>query len=428
MAGQIIPRGDRTWMVRVFIGRDPMTGKRKYEGQTVHGTKKDAQKKLNEALSKIDKGEYVPNSSRISVSSLLDDLLSDYRVNGTDADGIEKKRLENHVRPFFGRMLASKVGTSEIQRYIEERRSGPVSDGTPAGRRAGAASNATINRELALLRHAFYLGSEHEPPKVARVPRISMLAEDNVRKGFFEHEAFLAIRIHLSEEIRPVVIFAYYTGCRKGEILKLLWSQIDFTERVVRLEPGETKNEEGRMIPLAPELYETLVMLKEQRDRLWPDSPWMFSRAGKRIHDFRDAWESACEKAGLVDAEGEPEKLFHDLRRTGVRNLIRSGVPEKVAMMISGHKTRAVLDRYNIVDERDLKDAARKLGEYLSRKPRSRRAPQPIRKHRRPRSTGSLWCSEMKAWHTNRHTSIARKNNNHIKFLDSQRDFSRSIG
>jgi integrase len=137
---------------------------------------------------------------------------------------------------------------------------------------------------------------------------------------------------------------------------------------VVRLEPGETKNDEGRTIPLVPQLYEVLRCEREIRDQFYPRSPWVFSRSGKQILDFRDAWAAACRTVGMVGLDGKPEKLFHDLRRTGVRNLIRSGVSEKVAMMISGHKTRAVLDRYDIVDERDLKAAADKLGRYLERK------------------------------------------------------------
>jgi integrase len=141
-------------------------------------------------------------------------------------------------------------------------------------------------------------------------------------------------------------------------------------ERVVRLHPGETKNDEPRVIPLAPELYDMLVMQKAIRDRDYPSCPWVFYREGQPITDWnlRSAWETACKAVGFVDDAGKATKVFHDLRRSGIRNLVRAGVPERVAMQISGHKTRAVFDRYNIVSEGDLKDAARRLGEYLAQK------------------------------------------------------------
>lgn len=371
MPGQIIPRGERAWLVRVYVGRDPQTGKRKYEGHTVHGTKKDAQSYLNGKMRERDLGTYA-SVQRTSMGTLFDDLLADYKINGKCYDWAEGKVRVN-LRPYFGSMKAASIGTTVVRQYIEhrqqpEKRVYTDEQGRKREREYGPAANATINRELALLRRAFNLGKMATPPKVGAVPHIPMLAENNVRKGFFEHDAFLAVRRALPEEIRPVIAFAYFTGCRKGEILGLQWPQVDLSEQAVRLEPGETKNNEGRMIPLVSELYQVLAMQKETHDRCWPESPWVFSRAGKPILEFKNAWAAACKSAGLVDAEGEPAKLFHDLRRTGVRNLIRAGVPERVAMTISGHKTRAVFDRYNIVSESDLKDAARRLGEYLAHK------------------------------------------------------------
>ena len=123
------------------------------------------------------------------------------------------------------------------------------------------------------------------------------------------------------------------------------------------------------MIPLAPDLYEVLKMQKSIRDERYPNCPWVFFRGGEQILDFRGGWEEACKAAGLWNAEtGKPTKLFHDLRRTGVRNLVRAGVPEAVAMRISGHKTRSIFERYNIVTEADLKSAAQRLGAYIKAK------------------------------------------------------------
>ncbi len=370
MPGQIIQRGERTWLVRVYVGRDQQTGKRRYEGHTVHGVKKDAQTYLNGKMRERDLGMYA-SVQHTRMDTLLDGLLADYKINGKCYEWAESKVRVN-LRPYFGGMKAAAIGTDQIRKYIAHRQQPETriyGDGEKKRKREyGPATNATINRELALLRRAFNLGRMATPPKVGVVPFIPMLAENNVRKGFFEYEAFLALRLALPEEIRPVITFAYYTGCRKGEILGLRWAQVDLAERVVRLEPGETKNGEARTIPLVADLYEVLKLQKETREHYFPKSPWVFSRAGEPILEFKNAWESACKAAGLVDESGEPAKLFHDLRRTGVRNLVRAGVPERVAMMISGHKTRSVFDRYNIVSESDLKDAARRLGDYMAHK------------------------------------------------------------
>jgi integrase len=166
--------------------------------------------------------------------------------------------------------------------------------------------------------------------------------------------------------LRPVVTFAYYTGWRKREILSLKWNQVDLAAKAVRLDPGTTKNREGRTIALDGELLEVIQGQWERRKvaEIPGQSPtllcpYVFHREGKPIRDFRGAWETACGEAKLTG------RLFHDFRRTAVRNMVRAGVPERVAMMVSGHKTRSVFDRYNIVSEEDLKEAARKTWAHV---------------------------------------------------------------
>lgn len=312
---------------------------------------------------------------KTTVDQLLDDVLLDYRTNGK-AVRFARAAIEHHVRPYFRGRRATAVTTAAIKKYVEFRRSSDQGTRPYRGRLNEVkqipikpACNATINRELALLEHGFYLGWNSTPRRVGSVPHIPMLDERNVRKGFFEHDQFLAMRAALPEYLRPVLTFAYYTGCRRGEILALQWSQVDLIERVVRLEPGTTKNDEARNLPLTTELYETLAMQKSIKDTRFPGCPWVFfNESGGKIGRFQRSWKTACEAAGLAPTNGEPERLFHDLRRSGVRNLIRAGVPESVAMRISGHKTRSVFERYNIVSERDLHEAARKLETYVAGK------------------------------------------------------------
>jgi integrase len=119
-----------------------------------------------------------------------------------------------------------------------------------------------------------------------------------------------------------------------------------------------TKNREGRTFPFTAELRSLLVEQEKAHDRLARKGrivPFVFHRNGERIFSIQRAWAAACVAAGC------PGRIPHDLRRTAVRNMVRRGVPERVAMALTGHKTRSVFERYNIVSEGDLRGAARLL-------------------------------------------------------------------
>jgi integrase len=274
---------------------------------------------------------------RVRFDELVEDYLTDYRINNKRTLN-KAERCARYLLKEFEGMRVTDISTPRIKQYIQKR----MDEGI---------SNATINRELAALKRMFNLAARCTPPRVAQIPYIPMLKETNVRKGFFEHETFLALKETLPEYLRPVVTFAYSTGWRKEEIAGLQWNQVDLREGIVRIEPGETKNQEGRTVYLEPELLEMMKDLHRKR-RL--DCPYVFHLKGRKVGDFRVVWRRACREAGV------PGMLFHDFRRTAIRNMIRAGIPERVAMAISGHKTRAVFDRYNIVSQDDLKEAARK--------------------------------------------------------------------
>lgn len=283
----------------------------------------------------------------VGFEELAQDLLNEYRINNRKSFVWLKRRVELHLTPFFNDLSTADITTERTRAYIMKRQE-------------QGASNGTINRELAALKRMFNLASKMTPPKVIRTPFIPMLKESNVRKGFFEHREYLALSRQLPEYLKSVLTFGYFTGARKGEILQLLWNQIDLQTGTAYLEPGTTKNGQARTIPLAAELLQALKARKAMHELHFPNCQYVFCRKGKRLGNFQRAWKSACNRASLTG------RLFHDLRRSAVRNMVRAGVPERIAMAISGHKTRSVFDRYNIVAERDLHDAARRLEIHLS--------------------------------------------------------------
>ena len=344
-------RVGRFWHIGYYVA----SGKQVTESSR-SSLKTVAQEMLRDRIEKVRQGLYCETPPRkITFETLAQDLIQDYQINRRHTIKDAKSRIENHLRPFFGNYLAAAITTEKAREYL-------------LLRRAEGAADGTLQNELALLKKLLRLASRATPPKVTRVPYIQMPRCDNVRKGFIEHEGYTQLLAALPEYLRPVVTMAYCTGMRRGEIVSLRWENVDLLNRLVRLNAGETKNGDGRVIPLGDELLDSLKSQLYLRNTAVPHCPLVFFRIIKTkenpspswvpIGDFRRVWETACAKCGLAG------RIFHDLRRSAVRNLIRSGVQERVAMMISGHKTRSVFDRYNIVSEQDLTDAVRKLQKF----------------------------------------------------------------
>jgi integrase len=187
-----------------------------------------------------------------------------------------------------------------------------------------------------------------------------MLDEQNARQGFVDHDQFQPLREYLPEHLKDAVSFLYLSGWRVSEMRLLEWRDVDVNGRVVRLRPELSKNKKGRVLPLAGELSD---IIERARTRRRLDCPFVFHRGGRALKEFRSSSQGACRKAGLA------KLLVHDLRRTAVRNLVRAGISEKVAMELTGHKTRSVFDRYNILSESDLRNAVDRVGEYLGKQP-----------------------------------------------------------
>lgn len=339
--GSIYKRGGVYWLKYYRNGKP-------YRESSKTNKENEAKRLLKKREGEISEGK-IPGVyfDRIRFNDLADDFLSDYRVNGKKSL-VRAERSVNHLKVAFDGAKVTNITTPRIDAYIQKR----LNEG---------AENATVNRELAALKRIFNIGARQTPPKVDRVPYIPMLKENNVRKGFFEHGDFLALRDALPDYLKGFVTFAYKTGWRVSEIEGLTWAQVDLSNGIVRLEAGETKNDEGRTVYLDEELQEVFQREYEARKNHKKVMPWVFANEPENgpIKDFRGAWVMACETAEIGG------RLFHDFRRTAVRNMVRAGIPERVAMMVSGHKTRSVFDRYNIVSDTDLRLAAQKTETYL---------------------------------------------------------------
>ena len=350
-----------------------------------------------------------PAAPQVLVSDLYESLERDYVINDRKSLSNLKIRWRKHLKEQFGAMPVTSVTSEEISTYI-------------AKRREEKASNATINREVATLKRMYKLAVITRRLKLGDQPYCPMLKERNVRKGFVTDADYASLALATGEIglwMRTLFELAYSYGWRKSELLGLRVSQVDFMERTIVLHPGETKNDDARQVELtktAEELLRVLIAGKGPEDyvftrparhghgtlfrypnsRFWWIQYYVEGKAKResskteceedarallrmrlqalpaaprheRISTFRKEWEDATKAAGC---EG---RLFHDLRRTGVRNLVRAGVTEKVAMRITGHKTRSVFERYNICSQEDIKDAVVKLNKFAeTRRQRAR--------------------------------------------------------
>jgi len=278
---------------------------------------------------------------RLRVCDLLALLLDDYDVRGVGQAYIAGLKVKSILNPRLGDIKATKLTSEQVKRYIRDR--------------LKAVKAGTINRELSLLHRAYQLGYQHDPPLVGRVPRFPKLPEGEPRKGFLKPELYRKLLLELPEDLRLLFVIAYHVGLRRGALLRIRWAQVDLKASCIWME-GKRANRKPE--PVAVPIYGDMAKFLQIQPK---ESEYLFARGSRPIRDFRGSWDLACERAGV------PDLLFHDLRRTAVRNLRRAGVAESVIMKITGHRTRGVFERYNITDQSDTQQAGRMAEEFLAK-------------------------------------------------------------
>jgi Phage integrase family len=350
----------------------------------------EARRFLKRREGKALSGEPVlPRVDRVRYEEAAADLRTHYQTTG-ERDLAEAGWRFAHLDPFFGTKRLASIGPADLTCYI-------------AARQAEGAANGSINQELGVLGRLLRLA--YENGKLLRLPIIHKPKAAAPRSGFFERSQFEAVKRQLRRDLQVAVTIAYAFGWRtQSEVLRIQRAEVDLAACTIRIPPGRIKNDDGRVVSLTLELVEMLRAQDEQVQLLEMDLghkvPHLFpylsgEHKGHRIQDFRKAWQTACLNAMLEELEGEAraqreselkaavareekpgllKMLRHDFRRTGVRNMVNRGVPERVAMTVTGHKTRNVFDRYHIASPADLQEAARKLtGTFSGTLPETRR-------------------------------------------------------
>lgn len=342
--GRIFRRGDTLWIAFYRDGKE--------HRESAHSSDETvAQDLLDRRLREVkNDAEGIatfiePQARRLKVSDLVASLRASYDLEGrlTPSTVSELK----HVEDSFGDFRALKLKAKHIADHKRDR----LADGY---------AQASINRTLTFLGRAYELAIENEVLNAADKPPIKLfpVGNKNARKGFFSRADFDQVLSHLPEDLRDFALFGFVTGWRKGEISGLMWKAVEGNR--ITLAAADSKNGETRTLVVSGELTQIIARREAARIRSGSfDSLFVFHRdGGKPIYEFRKAWATACKKAGKAGM------IFHDLRRSAVRNLIRSGVPQNIAMRVSGHKSISMFRRYDVCSEDDLAAAMQSVERY----------------------------------------------------------------
>lgn len=310
-----------------------------------------AQDWLDVRAGKIAAGEPVPvRLDTITYDELRADLDAAYAVKGIRSLEDANRRMR-YLDVAFKGWRAVSITESAIDAYVAKRKTETVPDSDRL------VAPATINRELAQLRRMLRLAYRRR--KLMHVPSITMLPESEPRQGFVEEPDFRAIVKHLEPAQALAATIAFETAWRiRAEVLTLEWARVDLDEGCIRLDGAHSKNGKPRTAYLSADTTRALGEYRAAVVKALGAIPAaVFVHVGKgklrgqRVQEFNKAWRSATRRAGYAGI------LLHDLRRSGVRAMVRAGVPESVAQRVSGHATAAIFRRYDITSDQDLRDA-----------------------------------------------------------------------
>jgi integrase len=337
--------------VRVIVDWDLLT---ELKVEVAEGTRqgnpgiKLARLALAESRSKVrtdKRSGAVAVSKRVKIGDLYPLVERDYKRQGRKSLDHVQSRWKEHLKAHFENIVANSLSSGDINDYIDLRYD-------------ESASGGTINRELSIIRRAMRLGQREKPPLVATIPYFEKQKESDPRQGFLTDSMYDTLAQECLVEglwLRTALAIAANLAWRRAEVFGLKVRQVDLSAGTLSLDQGETKNDDGRLAKMPSEVLQLVAACVAGKK----SQEYVLQRDGieGRVSDFRNPWQNACDRAGC------PDLLYHDLRRTGARNMRRLGIGETVIMKVGGWKTAEIFRRYDIVDQTDLEDVARRLDE-----------------------------------------------------------------
>lgn len=320
--------------------RHPRTNKiiRKSTGTGNKTLARQTEKWILEALIKE---KWSPEADRLTFNQMAEDIIQDHIINKRRAMRSLYTSIQN-LSATFKDLKAVNITAESIKDYT-------------LSRLAERKSNDTVNLELRIMKRMLNLA--RQAGKIHTVPYFKML-KGKRRLGYFTREEFEALRAALPDYLKVLIIIAYHTGCRKGELLSLRWDQVDLINGKLSLDAEQTKNETPRVIYLRGELLEAMLKQRDWVLRNFPACEYVFTYDGSKLEGFKRQWLQTLKLLGLKG------RKFHDFRRTAISNMVRANIPQVVCQKISGHKNESVFRRYNIITESDLENAAETMANY----------------------------------------------------------------
>ena len=322
-----------TWYIDYYAGY-------KRRREKIGPSKRQAETVLKKRMVQVAENRFleVEKCEKIRFEEMTELYLENYSKPNKKSSRRDVTSI-NNLEPFFAGKYLHEITPLDMEKYKRRRR--------------GKVSNATVNREVACLKHIFTKAIEWGIVQKNPGKKVKLLQERNTRLRYLDEKEIRRLYDACAEHLKPIVIVALNTGMRKEEILSLKWKDLDYRSRTISI--LDTKNGESRELPMNDIVYRALLDIGKKTG-----GPWVFCKKnGERYGNVRKAFGGARKRAGIVDFR------FHDLRHTFASHLVMAGVDLRTVQELLGHKSFEMTLRYAHLSPEHKKAALDVLGKKM---------------------------------------------------------------